>query len=71
MSREAFEYMIRIHIVQVKALLNAACLIVANMSTFLSGDRLNLLSDGCFQCSNGARVTLADVQEENLEQQKT
>ena len=47
--------------VQLKALMNTVCKIVDNACTFLPGDRLNLLRDGCLQCSNGARVTKVDV----------
>lgn len=61
MSRGALEDMLQMSAVQSKALLNAACKVVDNACTFLLGDRLNPLSDGCLQCSNGARVTLVDV----------
>lgn len=46
--------------------------VVDNMCTYLLGDRLNLLSDGCLQCNNGVRVALVDIvleetpEEENL-----
>jgi hypothetical protein len=45
-------------------MLDAACKVVDNACTFLLGDRLNPLSDGCIRCSNGARVTLVDDLEE-------
>ena len=37
-----------------------ACKVVDNTCIFHLGDRLNLLSDGGFECSNGVRFALVD-----------
>ena len=58
--------MVQISTVQLKSLLNATCIIVDNVNTFLLNDLLNLLRDGCLQCSNGARVDRVDVVLEEL-----
>ncbi len=47
--------------IQLKVLLNAAYQVIDNARIFLLDDRLNILSDGCFQCSNAARFVLEKV----------
>ena len=47
--------------VQMKTLLNAESKPVQNAGTFLQGDHLNFLNDGCLLFSNGVRVALVDV----------
>lgn len=37
------------------------CKFVSDPSSILMGDRLNLPTDVCHQCSNGARVVRVDV----------
>ena len=49
--------------------LNAACKVDNNACTLLLGDYLNLLSDNCFQCSNGVKVALLDIFEEPSEEE--
>ena len=56
--------------VQFKALLNVACKVDYNACTFFLGDRLNVPSDGCLQCSNATRVALVDdILEEHHEEE--
>ena len=70
MLRESLEYMLQMFAVQLKILLTAECKVVDNACTFLLGDHLNLLSDSCFQCSNGMRVALVDfILEESPEKE--
>lgn len=45
--------------------------VVNNMCTFLLGDHLNLLCDGCLQCINGKRVALIDVVLEEHSEKKS
>ena len=40
--------------------MSAVCKVIDNACSFPLGDCLNLLTDGCFQCSNGVRVVLVD-----------
>ena len=60
-KRGAWEYILQISTVQLKALLNAVCKGVQSMYTFLLGDHLNLLNDSCLQGNNRAKLFLVDV----------
>ena len=55
--------MLQISTVQLMALFVAACKVFDIRCTYLLANRLNLLSDGYLQSSNGLRVHQTDVVE--------
>ena len=60
-QEEPQEYMLRMSAVKLIELLNALCKDVDEICIFLLGDHLNLLSDGCIQYSDDAKIAWVGI----------